>query len=148
MKRLGGELGLTYLIITHNLNLVGYIADRIAVMYLGQLVEVGPAGRIFDEPSHPYTRGLLAAISEPDPRRRGGERRLLLPGEIPSPRNPPPGCRFHTRCAYAEDRCRTEVPAYEELERDHIVACHFWRRVREDPVPVATAAADREDANG
>ena len=91
MKELGTRLGLTYLIITHNLNLVGYVADRIAVMYLGQLVEVGPTDRIFDAPAHPYTRALLASISEPDPRQRRDARRLLLPGEIPSPAQPPPG---------------------------------------------------------
>jgi oligopeptide/dipeptide ABC transporter ATP-binding protein len=141
MKRLGDELGLTYLIITHNLNLVGYVADRIAVMYLGQLVEVGPADAIFDEPTHPYTRGLLAAISEANPRQRGGERRLLPPGEIPSPRNPPPGCRFHTRCSYAEARCREEVPVLEETGREHVVACHFWRRVRADPLLVQTSSS-------
>jgi oligopeptide/dipeptide ABC transporter ATP-binding protein len=135
MKDLGTRLGLTYLIITHNLNLVGYVADRIAVMYLGQLVEVGPADRIFDAPAHPYTRALLSSISEPDPRQRRDGHQLLLPGEIPSPRNPPPGCRFHTRCAYAQARSREEVPELEEIERGHFVACHFWRKVRDDPVP-------------
>ncbi len=135
MKDLGTRLGLTYLIITHNLNLVGYVADRIAVMYLGQLVEVGPTDRIFDAPAHPYTRALLASISEADPRRRRDGHRLLLPGEIPSPRNPPPGCRFHTRCAYAGERSREEVPELEEIERGHFVACHYWRRVQDDPVP-------------
>ncbi len=135
MKELGTRLGLTYLIITHNLNLVGYVADRIAVMYLGQLVEVGPADRIFDAPAHPYTRALLESISEPDPRQRRDAHRLLLPGEIPSPRNPPPGCRFHTRCAYAQERSREEVPELEEIERGHFVACHFWRQVRESDTP-------------
>ena len=131
MKELGSRLGLTYLIITHNLNLVGYVADRIAVMYLGQLVEVGPTDRIFDAPAHPYTRALLASISEPDPRQRRDGRRLLLPGEIPSPRNPPSGCRFHTRCPYAQARSREEVPELEEIERGHFVACHFWRQIRD-----------------
>jgi oligopeptide/dipeptide ABC transporter ATP-binding protein len=135
MKELGTRLGLTYLIITHNLNLVGYVADRIAVMYLGQLVEVGPADRIFDAPAHPYTRALLESISEPDPRQRRDAHRMLLPGEIPSPRNPPPGCRFHTRCAYAQERSREEVPELEEIERGHFVACHFWRQVRESDTP-------------
>ena len=135
MKELGTRLGLTYMIITHNLNLVGYVADRIAVMYLGQLVEVGPADRIFDAPAHPYTRALLESISEPDPRQRRDGHRLLLPGEIPSPRNPPPGCRFHTRCAYAQERSREEVPELEEIERGHFVACHFWRQVRESDTP-------------
>jgi oligopeptide/dipeptide ABC transporter ATP-binding protein len=146
MKELGTRLGLTYLIITHNLNLVGYVADRIAVMYLGQLVEVGPTDRIFDAPAHPYTRALLASISEADPRQRHDDRRLLLPGEIPSPRNPPAGCRFHTRCAYAQERSRVEVPVLEEVERGHFVACHFWRQVRESegspPAPQALGARD------
>jgi oligopeptide/dipeptide ABC transporter ATP-binding protein len=132
MRDLAHRLGLTYMIITHNLNVVGYIADRIAVMYLGQLAETGPAARIFDAPGHPYTRALLEAVSEPDPRNRGVDRRLLLPGEIPSPRNPPPGCRFHTRCPYAQSRCREEVPELEEVEAGKLVACHFWREVRAD----------------
>jgi oligopeptide/dipeptide ABC transporter ATP-binding protein len=132
MKDLARRLELTYLIITHNLNVVGYIADRIAVMYLGQLAETGPAERVLDDPTHPYTRALLEAVSEPDPRNRGVDRRLLLPGEIPSPRNPPPGCRFHTRCRFAQPRCREEVPVLEETEADHRVACHFWREVRAD----------------
>jgi oligopeptide/dipeptide ABC transporter ATP-binding protein len=138
MKELGTRLGLTYLIITHNLNLVGYVADRIAVMYLGQLVEYGPTDRIFDAPAHPYTRALLSSISEPDPRQRRNGHRLLLPGEIPSPRNPPPGCRFHTRCAYAQERSRAEVPLLEEIEPGHLVACHFWRQVRDEPLVQAT----------
>jgi peptide/nickel transport system ATP-binding protein len=138
MKELGERLDLTYLIITHNLNLVGYVADRIAVMYLGQLVESGPTDRIFDAPAHPYTRALLSSISEPDPRQRRNGHRLLLPGEIPSPRNPPPGCRFHTRCAYAQERSRAEVPLLEEIEPGHFVACHFWRQVRDEPLVQAT----------
>jgi oligopeptide/dipeptide ABC transporter ATP-binding protein len=143
MKELGTRLGLTYLIITHNLNLVGYVADRIAVMYLGQLVEVGPTDRIFDAPAHPYTRALLSSVSEADPRRRRDGHRLLLPGEIPSPRNPPPGCRFHTRCAYAQERSREEVPVLEEIEHGHFVACHFWRQVREQPLlPMAAETRD------
>src|SRR5437867_4316020 len=109
MKELGRRLGLTYLIITHSLNVVGFIADRIAVMYLGQLAEVGPTDRIFESPSHPYTRALLSAVSEPVPKQQRGEHRLLPPGEIPSPKNPPTGCRFNTRCAYARARCRAEA---------------------------------------
>jgi len=98
MRELQRNLGLTYLIITHNLHIVGHIADRIAVMYLGQLVEVGAANAVLEDPCHPYTQGLFAAVSDANPRAQRYERRLLLPGEIPSPRNPPPGCRFHTRC--------------------------------------------------
>jgi oligopeptide/dipeptide ABC transporter ATP-binding protein len=131
LSDLGERLGLTYLIITHNVNMVGYIADRIAVMYLGQLAEVGPADRVLDDPAHPYTRTLLSAVSDPDPSQRRGDRRLLVEGEIPSPRNPPPGCRFHTRCPYAEERSRTEVPTLEEIEPNHLVACHYWRKVRD-----------------
>lgn len=131
MKDIAEELGLTYLIITHNLNVVAYIATRVAVMYLGKLVEVGPTDQIFDAPAHPYTLGLLSAISEPDPQLRKDEHRLLLAGEIPSARNPPPGCRFHTRCPFAEDRCRADVPTLEEIEAGHMVACHLWKRVRQ-----------------
>ncbi len=130
MKDLRQRLGLTYLIITHSLNVVGFIADRIAVMYLGQLAEVGPTERIFEAPAHPYTRALLSAVSEPDPKQRRAEHKLLLPGEIPSPKNPPTGCRFHTRCAYAQELCRSAAPILEEVEPGSVVACHFWRKVR------------------
>jgi oligopeptide/dipeptide ABC transporter ATP-binding protein len=130
MKDIADELGLTYLIITHNLNMVAYIATRVAVMYLGNLVEVGPTDRIFDAPAHPYTLALLSAISEPDPSQRRNGHRMLLAGEIPSPRNPPSGCRFHTRCPFAEDKCKTDVPVLEEIGADHVVACHFWDRER------------------
>ena len=135
------DFGLTYLIITHNLNSVGYVADRIAVMYLGQIVEIGSTEQIFDAPAHPYTRALLAAISEPEPRRRRDSHRLLLPGEIPSPRNPPAGCRFHTRCPYAQARCREEAPAQEEIKPGHLASCHFWRQVRESADASAQAGA-------
>jgi peptide/nickel transport system ATP-binding protein len=131
MKDIGLQLSLTYLIITHNLNVVGYIADRVAVMYLGKLVEVGSTGQIFDTPAHPYTVALLSSISEPEPRQRGVRRRILLEGEVPSPRNVPPGCRFHTRCPVAEEVCRLEVPAVQEIEPGHVVSCHFWERTRE-----------------
>jgi peptide/nickel transport system ATP-binding protein len=134
MKDLARQLGLTYLIITHNLNVVGYISDRIAVMYLGKLVEMGDTAQLFESPAHPYTLALLSAISEPDPRQRQSGRRLLLADEIPSPKNPPPGCRFHTRCPFAEARCKTDTPPLEEVEPGHQVACHFWSRVRESRV--------------
>jgi oligopeptide/dipeptide ABC transporter ATP-binding protein len=131
MKELADQLGLTYLIITHNLNMVGYLARRIAVMYLGKLVEVGPTSQIFATPAHPYTLALLSSISEPDPNQRRSEQRLLLPGEIPSPKNPPSGCRFHPRCPFAQTMCRSEPPALQEIAPGHSVACHFWERVRE-----------------
>ena len=129
MNDLRHDLGLTYLIITHDLNIVGYIADCIAVMYLGQLVEVAPATAILGKPIHPYTQGLLAAVPDPKPGARI-RRDLLPPGEIPSPRDPPPGCRFHTRCRLAQDICRTTAPALEQVETGHQVACHFWEEAR------------------
>jgi oligopeptide/dipeptide ABC transporter ATP-binding protein len=125
MKDRGDRLGLTYLIITHNLNLVAYLADRIAVMYLGQLVEVGPTERILAAPAHPYTRALLALTPEVNPRRRRDRHRLLVPGEIPSPKNPPPGCRFHTRCWKAQEICSQIEPPLRELRPGQQVACHF-----------------------
>ncbi len=140
MRDLQERLGLTYLVITHNLAIVDYIADRLAVMYLGKLFEVGPTERILDTPGHPYTHALLAAVSEPDPRLRRGRGRLLPPGEIPSPRNPPPGCRFHTRCPFAEERSRTEVPELEEIAPGHLVACHFWEKVRAETTRDAAEA--------
>jgi peptide/nickel transport system ATP-binding protein len=144
MKDLGRRFGLTYLIITHNLNVVGYIADRIAVMYLGQIVEVGPGERVLNAPAHPYTVGLLSAISEPDPTRRD-RRKLLVPGEIPSPRNPPPACRFHTRCPLATDVCRTEAPPLAAIEARHAVACHHTEQVRAGVLaPVAEASASSD----
>lgn len=138
MQRLQAELGLSYLMITHNLNLVGYVADRVAVMYLGRLVEVGTTDQVFDSPLHPYTRALLSSISEPDPRRRRGEHRPLISGEVPSPKHPPSGCRFHPRCEFARERCDDMQPELEEGEDEHLVACHHWRRVREER-PVLTA---------
>jgi oligopeptide/dipeptide ABC transporter ATP-binding protein len=86
---------------------------------------------VLDSPAHPYTRALLSALSEPDPRNRIAERDLLAPGEIPSPKNPPPGCRFHTRCPHADDRSRTEVPLLEPAGPEHLVACHHWQAIRD-----------------
>jgi oligopeptide/dipeptide ABC transporter ATP-binding protein len=127
MLRLAHELSLTYLVITHDLGVVGYIADQVGVMYLGKLVEFGPTEDILRSPHHPYTRALLAASAV----QRGAAVRLLLPGEIPSPKNPPQGCRFHTRCAYVQSRCRSEVPRVEDVGACRSVACHFWRQLPE-----------------
>ena len=130
LKDLGEQLHLTLLIITHNLNVISFIADRVAVMYLGKVVEVGETDDIFTSPSHPYTEALISAIALPDPTLRTGRRRIILPGEIPSPRNPPPGCPFHPRCRYAEERCAHEVPPLQASEGgDHLAACHFPERV-------------------
>ena len=131
LKDLVARLDLACLVITHNLNVVGFLARRTAVMYMGKVVEVGPTSHLLDSPSHPYTMSLLSSVAEPDPQRRRGGRRLLLAGEIPSPRNPPQGCRFHTRCPFAQERSRIEVPELEVVEGEHQVACHYWREIRE-----------------
>lgn len=123
LKALQNQLGLTFLFISHDLSVVAHICDHVAVMYLGSLVESGPTRKLFDNPSHPYTKALLSAIPSLDPDERTKAQKLE--GEIPSPANPPPGCKFHTRCPMAEDRCRKEVPQWRELSQDHYAACHF-----------------------
>jgi len=120
---LKAQLGLTYLFIGHGLHVVRHVSDRIGVMYLGRLVEVGPADAVFTAPAHPYTRALLAAIPLPDPAARQGF--APLDGEIPSPASPPAGCRFHTRCPFVQLRCRTEDPLPHRTDDGREVACHF-----------------------
>jgi oligopeptide/dipeptide ABC transporter ATP-binding protein len=120
---LKAQLGLTYLFIGHGLHVVRHVADRIGVMYLGRLVEVGPADAVFTAPAHPYTRALLAAIPQLDPAARQGF--APLDGEIPSPTSPPAGCRFHTRCPLVQPRCRAEDPAPRRMDDGREVACHF-----------------------
>jgi peptide/nickel transport system ATP-binding protein len=123
LQSLQDQLGLTFLFISHDLSVVAHICDHVAVMYLGTLVESAPTRKLFDNPSHPYTKALLSAIPSLDPDDRGKSQKLE--GEIPSPANPPPGCKFHTRCPLAEERCRTEVPQWRELSKDHYAACHL-----------------------
>ena len=123
LQSLQDELGLTFLFISHDLSVVAHICDHVAVMYLGTLVESAPTRKLFENPSHPYTKALLSAIPSLDPDDSGKAQKLE--GEIPSPVNPPPGCRFHTRCPLAENRCRKEVPLWRELSEGHSVACHF-----------------------
>jgi len=117
------ERGLAYLFISHDLGVVEHIGHRIAVMYLGRIVELAPKEAIFAAPLHPYTEALMAAAPVPDPRAK--RERLVLEGDIPSPMAPPPGCRFHTRCPVAVARCREEVPGLRELAPEHYVACHL-----------------------
>jgi oligopeptide/dipeptide ABC transporter ATP-binding protein len=131
LKDLGAQLNLTLLIITHNLNIIGFIADKVAVMYLGKVVEVGGTDDIFTRPRHPYTEALISAIALPDPTSRSSRQRIILPGEIPSPRNPPSGCAFHPRCRYAEPRCSTDEPQLLPLADGlHLTACHFPERIQ------------------
>ena len=122
------DMGLSYLFIAHDLAVVKHISDRIAIMYLGQIMETGGADEIYEDPKHPYTRALIAAIPEPDPSRRG-KPKMVLEGDVPSPINPPRGCVFHTRCPHAQDRCRTEKPVLRNLIASdggsRQVACHF-----------------------
>jgi oligopeptide transport system ATP-binding protein len=128
------RFGLSYLFIAHDLAVVKHVADRVAVMYLGALVELAPKHALFATPRHPYTRALLAAIPHPDPSRRG--RVTPPPGDVPSPMNIPAGCRFHTRCPHAIERCRSELPALRESLPGHAVACH---RAEELPMAVPDA---------
>ncbi|TAK77381.1 MAG: ATP-binding cassette domain-containing protein [Dehalococcoidia bacterium] len=125
LRDLQDQLGVAYVFISHDLSTVRFISDRIAVMYLGKIMEDAPAEELFARPQHPYTRALLSAIPIPDPTREAQRERLLLEGDLPSPSNPPTGCRFNTRCPIATDRCREEEPMLDAKAPGHRVACHF-----------------------
>ena len=125
LERIQDELGLSYLFISHDMSMVRHIADRVAVMYLGRIVELAPVDQLYEHPKHPYTRALHSAVPVPDPVIEGHRTRVILKGDIPSPANPPSGCPFHTRCPAARDRCSTDVPDNREIEPGHFVACHF-----------------------
>jgi peptide/nickel transport system ATP-binding protein/oligopeptide transport system ATP-binding protein len=126
LRNLSAEFGLTYLFIAHNLSVVEHISDRVGVMYLGKLGEVAQREELYRNPLHPYTQALLSAIPMPKPRARRD--RIILKGELPSPINPPSGCRFHTRCPFAIDRCKVDDPLFEEKTPGHWVACHLVER--------------------
>jgi oligopeptide/dipeptide ABC transporter ATP-binding protein len=123
LKDLQAEFGLTYLFISHDLAVVEHVSDRLAVMYLGKIVELAESFQIYRGPLHPYTQALLSASPIPDPAFR--KDRIILKGDVPSPIDPPPGCRFHTRCLYAEDLCSQQEPLLKEVREKHLTACHF-----------------------
>jgi peptide/nickel transport system ATP-binding protein len=125
---LQAQLRLTYLFVAHDLSVVKHISDRVAVMYVGHMVELAPTEALFTAPQHPYTEALLSAVPEPDPRRRA--QRIVLSGDVANPANPPSGCYFHPRCAYARDVCRTQAPVWEELSSGHFVRCHRARELQ------------------
>ena len=142
LQALKARFGLSLVFIAHDLAVVRHVADRIAVMYLGKIVETAPAAGLFDAPRHPYTRALLAAVPIPDPTAR--RKLALLTGEVPSPMAPPPGCRFHTRCPFAQQRCRDEEPVLADDGAGHATACHFWPELPPfEPLVEATAADAR-----
>ena len=127
MLDLQDELGLTYLFVAHDLSVVKHISDRVAVMYVGKIVEIAETSQLFKAPKHPYTEALLSAVPKPDPRLRS--QRIVLQGEVADPAQPPAGCYFHPRCAHAIDRCRSETPKLEQIQPGHVVACHRAREI-------------------
>jgi oligopeptide transport system ATP-binding protein len=126
---LQAEFGLSYLFVAHDLGVVRHVSDRVAVMYLGKIVETASANELYDKPFHPYSNALLSAVPIPDPRRNAARERVILEGDVPSPIDPPAGCRFHTRCRWATEVCTAEEPDMIEREQAHMAACHHPRNL-------------------
>ncbi|MBH5320555.1 dipeptide ABC transporter ATP-binding protein [Paenibacillus sp. GSMTC-2017] len=125
MQDLQKRMGLTYLFIAHDLSMVKHISDRVAVMYLGKVVELAESSELYENPRHPYTRALLSAIPIPDPEVEATRERIVLKGDLPSPINPPSGCQFHTRCPIATEKCKTDEPKLVDIGRGHFASCHY-----------------------
>ncbi len=151
MEKLQNELGLAYVFIAHDLSVVRHISDRVGVMYLGKLAELGEEDEVYDRPTHPYTQALLSAVPVPDPTLRGKREHIVLQGDVPSPANPPAGCRFHTRCWKAQERCRTDVPELilrPDGRGEHFSACHYAEpRAVVDTVDVTGVEPDERFAD-
>ena len=128
LEDLQDELGLTYLFIAHDISVVRHISNRIGVMYLGNMVELADSYELYKNPIHPYTKTLMSAVPIPDPIVTRSRERLILEGDIPSPINPPSGCKFHTRCPFATERCREEIPAFKDYGSGHYAACHLLEK--------------------
>jgi peptide/nickel transport system ATP-binding protein len=130
LEELQQQLGLTYLVIAHDLAVVRHVSDEVAVMYLGSIIEQAGSDDLYDEPLHPYTRSLMSAVPVPDPEIEDARERILLQGDLPSPADPPSGCRFHTRCPFKQaTRCDTERPELLEVRPGHRVACHYVEEI-------------------
>lgn len=144
LEKLQEEFGLTYMFISHDLSMVKHIADRVAVMYLGKIIELAPNDAIYDNPLHPYTQALLSAVPEPDPKLHEGTERIVLRGDVPSPSNPPRGCNFCTRCPQVMDICHRLDPQYREVEPGHFVACHLLDGANRQPTAGQTGGLRQE----
>jgi oligopeptide/dipeptide ABC transporter ATP-binding protein len=148
LEELQEKLGLTYLFIAHDLAVVRHISDRVAVMYVGKLVVVTDRDSLYENPLHPYTRALLSAVPVPDPVVERKRQRMILVGDVPSPVNPPTGCRFNPRCPWAEENCRVDEPPLAEVKPGHWAACHYWDEIEQGTKRITNQPAVQVTAEG